>query len=270
MTGWVDCGVNLTNGAFRERVPEILNASISAGVDRWVLIGTSLEETRAAIKLAEQYPGCIVTAGIHPHDASNAPDDFAEQLRKLASHPAVRAIGECGLDFNRNYSAQDDQIKVFLAQLQLAAELELPVYLHERDALDTQTELLGEFKGRIPRMLAHCFTGGNEALAKYNALECHIGVTGWVCDERRGGDLQQAVPEIPTDKLVIETDAPFLMPRTIRPRPKSRHNIPAHIPHIAEVLAELRNESIDALRQQTTENALNFFGDWPAAVRQVR
>ncbi|PHR66266.1 TatD family hydrolase [Pseudidiomarina marina] len=255
---WFDSGVNLTNGKLFRDVDAVLERAAAAGVEKLLVIGTNLQESADAVALCNRYPDRLVaTVGIHPHDAADAAPDFVAQLKDLAKHPSVVAIGECGLDFNRNYSPQATQLKVFEAQLALAAELQLPVYLHERDAHQQQCDLLARYQRNIPRMLAHCFTGGKKELARYLDLGCYIGITGWLCDERRGLELQQAVLDIPADRLLLETDAPFLVPRTIRPRPAQ--NEPCFLPEIGKFLAQLRQQEVREIAAQTWQNSLRFF-----------
>ncbi|HET8817269.1 MAG TPA: TatD family hydrolase [Pseudidiomarina sp.] len=255
---WFDSGVNLTNGKLVHQVESYLEAAHAAGVEQLVVIGTDVEHSREALKLCDRFPDqLIATVGVHPHDAAAVSPDFISQLRELAEHPAARAVGECGLDFNRNYSPRDVQTKVFRDQLALAADLNLPVYLHERDALGEQIELLTEFHQQIPRFLTHCFTGDEKALASYLKLGCYIGITGWVCDERRGRDLQHSVLQIPADKILIETDAPFLLPRTLRPKPA--YNASEYLPHIGEFVAQLRQQEVSEFAAQTWRNSQIFF-----------
>jgi TatD DNase family protein len=255
---WFDSGVNLTNGKLFRDVEGVLRRAREAGVEKMLVIGTNLAESRDAIRLCEQYPDQLVASvGIHPHDADAAADDFIEQLATLAQHPSVVAIGECGLDFNRNYSPQPKQRDVFEAQLQLAAHLKLPVYLHERDAHREQCELLARYQSAIPKMLTHCFTGGKKELAPYLELGCYIGITGWLCDERRGTELQEAVLDIPLNRLLLETDAPFLAPRHVRPRIKQ--NEPCYLPAIGEFLAQLRQQEVSQIAAQTWQNSVSFF-----------
>lgn len=255
---WFDGGVNLTNQRFAEQLDQIIAAAVCANVAQMVVIGTNLEHSAAALQLCQRYPQQLMaTVGIHPHDAEAAPADFLAQLRDLSQHPSVCAIGECGLDFNRNFSSPEAQLRVFEAQLQLAVERQLPVYLHERDALVAQINLLQRYAADIPKLFTHCFTGGPEQLAHYQQLDCYIGVTGWVCDERRGEALQQAIPLIAADRLILETDAPYLVPRNIRPRPRS--NLPSYLPAIAEQVAQLRQQPIDQLAQQVWHNSTTLF-----------
>jgi len=255
---WFDCGVNLTNGKLYRDVDAVLERAADAGVEKILVIGTNVQESADAVALCDRYPEqLLATVGVHPHDAADAAPDFITQLKELAKHPSVVAIGECGLDFNRNYSPQATQLEVFEAQLALAAELQLPVYLHERDAHQQQCDLLTRYQSEIPRMLAHCFTGGKKELARYLDLGCYIGITGWLCDERRGLELQQAVLDIPADRLLLETDAPFLLPRTIRPRPAQ--NEPCYLPEIGKFLAQLRHQEVREIAAQTWQNSLRFF-----------
>lgn len=257
---FIDVGVNLTNKRFADDLEELLQQSFESGVERLVVIGTDIDASRHALALCERFPEMLwATVGVHPHDAKTVTASTLAELRDLAQHPAVRAIGECGLDYNRMFSPRDTQLDVFEQQLQLAAELRLPVYLHERDALEDQLELLSRYRAEIPRLLTHCFTGGTAELARYLELDCYIGITGWLCDERRGKDLQQALPMIPKDRLLLETDAPYLLPRSLRPKPKSSRNEPKYLPHIATVAAQLRDESVNELAAQSWQASMTFF-----------
>lgn len=259
---WTDAGLNMPPPEKLESFRQSLQRAVENEVTGFVLIASDLDEARRAIAFAEQDPRCIVTVGIHPHQAAKAPSDFIAQLKELARHPKVRAIGECGLDYNRNYSPPEIQRRVFAAQVELAVELKLPLYLHERDALQDQLAILKPVRAELVAAFTHCFTGDNEALEAYQALDCYIGITGWLCDERRGQDLAGAVANIDSQRLLVETDAPYLLPRNIRPRPKSRHNEPAYLPYIGERLAELTGHSTTQLQQLTTANAQRLFGDW--------
>jgi len=199
------------------------------------------------------------TAGIHPHDADGVDDDYIEQLTELASHTQVKAIGECGLDFNRNFSAPEQQLNVFNAQIQLAAQLSMPLFLHQRDAFEPWFEALKPQLDNIPAMVSHCFTGTKEQLTQCLAANMYIGITGWLCDERRGQELRDIVKLIPLDKLLIETDAPYLTPRTIRPKPKSSRNEPSYLPYVVEQLAELIAVDPAEIACQTSLNAKKVF-----------
>lgn len=264
---WCDAGVNLTHARLHDQLPAILQRAQQAGVQQLVAIGTDVATSQAAQTLAAngQTAGItlVTTAGVHPHDAAAVSADYLDQLRLLAEQPQVRAIGECGLDFNRNFSPPAQQLKVFREQLELAVELELPVYLHERDAFAEQYALLQRYAPQLPRLLVHCFTGDRMQLEKYLELGCYIGVTGWVCDERRGDALRQAVPMIPDDRILIETDAPFLLPRTLTKAEnngiKPAFNEPAFVAHIGAQVAQLRGQDLLTLQSLSWRNSVEFF-----------
>jgi len=256
----VDIGVNLTAPVFADDLPEVLDRARAAGVRRALVTGTDLDHSRQALALAAAHPGeLFATVGVHPHAAAAVPPDWLTALEQLAADPGVRAIGETGLDFNRDYSPRPDQERVFVAQLELAASLDRPVFLHERDSGGRFFDLLEPFRDRLAGGVLHCFTGGERDLDRALAAGLHIGITGWICDERRGGALQGLVARIPSERLLIETDAPWLLPRTIRPRPKSRRNEPARLPWVLAKLAECRDEDPLTLAEVTTRNACRLF-----------
>jgi TatD DNase family protein len=252
-----DIGANLTHEAFRHDVDEVLARARQAGVERIVVTGTSVEESRRAVELAEA-KGLHATAGVHPHHARECGPQTIAELRKLALHPRVVAIGECGLDFNRNYSPHPDQEKWFIAQLELGVELGKPLFLHSRDAHPRFASIVKSFSVR--KAVAHCFTGEREELRAYLELGLHIGITGWICDERRGRHLLELVREIPAERLLLETDSPYLTPRDLRPQPKARRNEPAFLLHIAKAVAAARGRPLEELAAQTTRNATALFG----------
>jgi TatD DNase family protein len=251
----IDSGVNLTNHQFDDQHYNIVHRAKDAGVRHMLIIGCDIASSKQSLELAikfQQYS----TAGIHPHDAKSATEELENQLTNLASHNHVLAIGECGLDYNRDFSPRDTQRSVFRRQLALAESLNLPVYLHERDAFEDMFAILKEFN---VRGILHCFTGDANALQSYLDLGLYIGITGWVCDERRGKELQKLVPSIPIERLLIETDAPFLIPRTVKPKPKSRKNEPSLLPYVCQTLAQLYQIDEKIIAKQTTENFYQLF-----------
>jgi TatD DNase family protein len=167
------------------------------------------------------------------------------------------AIGECGLDFNRNYSPHPDQEKWFIAQVELALELKKPLFLHSRDAHPRSSEILKSFK--VKTAVAHCFTGEREELHAYLDLGLYIGITGWICDERRGRHLVELVREIPRERLLLETDAPYLTPRDMQPQPKARRNEPAFLPHILKAVAGALGRPAEEVALETARNARQLF-----------
>ncbi len=256
----VDIGLNLTHKSFQSDRDAVVARAQAAGVREMILTGTTGEGSREALALARGYPGVMyATAGVHPHHASEYGPDVEAELRACLESPEVVAVGECGLDFYRNFSPRDVQEEAFRTQLQLAVELQYPVFLHERDAADAFAAILGESIAELPGAVVHCFTGSEAALMRYLELGCLIGITGWVCDERRGLELRELLPKIPLDRLMIETDAPYLLPRDLRPKPKSTRNEPAFLAHVASSIAERLELDLPTLAEATTANARRFF-----------
>ena len=219
--GIVDIGCNLTNKAWRDDLSAVLSRAKSAGVGGLVSIGVSVDLSETGTRIAQTHregPRIVSTAGIHPHNAKSFDARSIDRLRAIAKHPEVVAIGECGLDFDRDFSPRDVQASCFEAQLELAAELRLPAYFHERSASDRFVEILARYRPKLVGGVVHCFTGTERELRRYLDLDLHIGLTGWICDERRGTHLRPIVKSIPASRLMIETDAPYILPRDL---PKS-------------------------------------------------
>ena len=255
-----DIGVNLTSGQFAKDRDEIVARAQAAGVQGMLITGTNLHESQQAQQLAQRYPYCWSTAGVHPHDSSGWAAETAQAIRLLAAMPQVVAIGECGLDFNRNFSTPSEQEYAFSAQLALAAELKMPVFLHCRDAHKRFLTLLDPWLEKLPGAVLHCFTGTVQEASECIERGLFLGITGWVCDERRGENLRKVVPLIPADRLLIETDAPYLLPRDLKPKPLSRRNEPAWLAHILTTVAGLRGEDPHWLGAVTDKNAQRIFG----------
>ena len=255
----VDIGVNLTHRSFQTDRKEVIGRAFAAGVRTLIVTGTSVAGSQEAQRIAREYPGQLfATAGVHPHDSRNCTEDTILELRRLATHREVVAIGECGLDFNRDFSPRPQQEKWFEAQVALAEELQMPLFLHERDAQQRFCEILAGVRNNVPAVL-HCFTGTSEELKAYLDMNLHIGVTGWICDERRGTHLRELVKEIPPDRLMIETDAPFLLPRTMPTKPKDGRNEPAFLPFVLKMVADCLGKSVEGVAETTTKTAKRFF-----------
>ncbi|WP_075183447.1 3'-5' ssDNA/RNA exonuclease TatD [Pantoea sp. 1.19] len=255
-----DIGVNLTSTQFAKDRKQVVRRAKDAGLSGLLITGTSALESQQARSLAEEQAGyCWSTAGVHPHYASEWSADTEATLRRLIARPEVVAIGECGLDFNRNISPPEQQAWAFNAQLKLAAECGAPVFLHCRDAHDRFMALLTPWLEALSGAVLHCFTGTREELEACLAAGLSIGITGWVCDERRGFALRELLPLIPADRLLLETDAPYLLPRDMRPRPPSRRNEPCFLPHIVQQVALWRGEDPHWLAQKTDDNARRLF-----------
>lgn len=260
----IDIGVNLTNKRFDKDRNELIVRAKSKGVTQLLITGTSVNESKQALALCQtnqqQFPNTLfATAGVHPHDADGVNDDYLAELTQLATQPQVKAIGECGLDFNRNFSTPKQQLKVFKEQIQLAKQLSMPLFLHQRDAFQPWFNELSPFIDQVPAMVAHCFTGNKNELLQCLDAGMYIGITGWICDERRGSMLQSIINLIPLDRLLVETDAPYLTPRTIRPKPKSSRNEPSYLPFVIEKIASITALDPNELACQTSINARQVF-----------
>lgn len=261
MESLVDIGANLAHDSFDDDRDAVLRRAAAAGVSRIVVTGSSDDSNEKAARLAQVHPGVLwATAGVHPHHASDYTADSDALIRRLAAAGNIVAVGECGLDYFRNFSPRDAQLSAFRSQLDIAAETGLPVFLHQRDAHDDFVEVLEPMLPKISRAVAHCFTGEHESLREYLAMGLYIGVTGWICDERRGTHLQEIVSVVPDDRIMIETDAPYLLPRTIRPKPPTRRNEPMYLPEVLRVVADARGQSVEHVAAITTRNAERFFG----------
>lgn len=258
--GLIDIGLNLTHKQFASDRAEVIQRAQQAGVVHMVLTGTSVAGSEAACQLAQQYAGLMTaTAGVHPHDAKHWHADSAVRLNALLQQPCVVAVGECGLDFNRDFSPRPQQERAFEQQLELAVQHQLPVFMHERDAAARMLPILRQYRDQLTAGVVHCFTGDTKTLYQYLDLDLHIGVTGWICDERRGQLLQQQVRDIPLQRLMIETDAPFLLPRDLAEPPSTKRNEPAYLKHIAQRVAQLRGESYAELLNGCFQTSCQFF-----------
>ena len=258
---WFDIGVNLGNERFD--VEAVLARSNAAGVSSMMLTGTSVAESQKALELCRQYPPTLYsTAGVHPHYASEFNQQAYAALFALCQAPQVVAVGECGLDFNRNFSTPQQQLHAFEQQLQLACELKLPVFLHERDAFDEQVRLLKKYRAKLVGGVAHCFTGNITQMQTYLELDLYIGITGWVCDLTRGLALREAVKSLPLNRLMLETDAPYLRPKGLANNRKldNGNNEPAYLPYIAEQLAAICEIDIQLIKQHSYANSQALFG----------
>lgn len=259
MNDLVDIGANLSHRSFRSDLDAVLLRAGEAGVRRILVTGTSVDSTRSAIELARRKPGVLfATAGIHPHEASQASEGALLELADLAKAPEVRSMGECGLDFDRDFSPRPAQETAFEAQLEIAAANRLPVFLHERAAHDRFLAILARHRPRLSRAVAHCFTGTERELEAYLALDLHIGITGWICDDRRGAGLRPLVARIPADRLMLETDAPYLSPPAAKA--PGRRNEPAYLTHVLDRVARSAGKPAEQVAVETTRTAERFFG----------
>lgn len=255
----IDIGVNLTNRQFRGDVEQVIEEAKQTNVSRIIVTGSCESSSLAADRLCEQHPGYLYsTAGIHPHDAKQYDQKTSTPtLQSLYPKPHVVAVGECGLDYNRDFSPRDQQRICFAAQLELAVETGLPLFLHERDAHDDFVSMLNEVRSTISKGVVHCFTGSAKEAETYLELDLYLGITGWICDERRGVHLREIVKSVPVERLMVETDAPYLAPRDYRP--KIKRNEPKYLPHILNTVADCRGEDVNELAVQINNTTKSFF-----------
>jgi TatD DNase family protein len=256
----VDIGANLTHDAFRRDLPAVLDRARAAGVRQILVTGTSETGSRQAQALAAARAGTLfATAGVHPHEASHWRPATIYALEEVLGAPGVVAVGETGLDFYRDWSPRGAQERAFEAQLELAADLGRPVFLHERGAHRRFLDLLRRYRDRIPGAVVHCFTGTAEELEAYLALDLHVGITGWVCDEHRGAHLAGLLRRIPPGRLMLETDAPYLLPPKLKGRAKGQRNEPAFLTAVLETVASALGQPPDAVAAATSRTARALF-----------
>ncbi|WP_257387405.1 TatD family hydrolase [Tahibacter caeni] len=257
----VDIGANLTHSSFQHDLAAVLDRAAAHGVTQLVVTGASRDGSPQALALARAHPGRLfATAGVHPHHADEYDADCDGLLRELVAAPEVRAVGETGLDYHRDLSPRPTQQFAFERQLQIALDCGKPLFLHQRDAHDDFMAILRPVRDRLAAVVVHCFTGTREELFDYLDLDCHIGITGWICDERRGTHLREIVGNVPLSRLMIETDSPYLLPRNLKPMPSHRRNEPMFLAHICAEVARDRGEAMATTAAGTTATARAFFG----------
>lgn len=257
----IDIGINLMHKQYADDRDKVLVRGVNAGVKQMVITGSSERSSQEASAYARQFAGTLYsTAGVHPHDAKSCTPKTISLLRDLAKRPEVVAIGECGLDYNRDFSPRPVQDQWFEEQVKLAVELGMPLFLHEREAHARFIEILGKYKDNLPKAVVHCFTGNQFELDRYVRMGLYIGITGWICDDRRGKHLRDLVKRIPMNRLMLETDGPFLAPKDMQPPAKNGRNEPAYLPHILNAVAKAMGKSPEEVAAGTTATAREFFG----------
>ena len=261
----IDIGANLTHDSFDSDREHVIAAAANAGVVQMMITGASEQGSLDAAELALAHPGRLfATAGMHPHHAADYSADVDSVFRQLAALDHVKAVGECGLDYFRDISPRPVQRQAFERQLAIAVDSGLPVFLHQRDAHADFIAILRDYRPRLKAAVVHCFTGSGDEMHHYLDLDCHIGITGWICDERRGHHLKPLMADIPAGRLMVETDAPYLKPRNLRPKVKTHRNEPRWLPWIVGTIAAWRNERPADTARHTTATAREFFNLPPA------
>jgi TatD DNase family protein len=256
----IDIGCNLTHDSFDSDRDQVLDHAREAGIVQMVVTGASAEGSRKALDLARGFPGeLFATAGVHPHHASDFDDETEALICDLVSHHGVVAVGETGLDYFRDISPRPVQCESFERHLDIARAIGSPVFLHMRDAHDDFHTILKSARTDLSDVVVHCFTGERRQLHDYLDLDCHIGITGWICDERRGTQMQSFLADIPEDRLMVESDSPYLKPRNLRPRVKTHRNEPQWLPWTVRTIANSVGKHVEEVAEQTTATARKFF-----------
>ncbi len=259
----IDIGANLSNPIFKDDLADVLQRAQDADIQGIIVTGTSAESSKAALQLAKQQPDYLyATAGVHPHDADTYNANIEEQLISILDKPTIVAVGETGLDFNRNFSTPDNQRQAFEAQIALANSFKKPLFLHERDAFNDFYAILAAHKNDNIQAVVHCFTGNEKALKTYLDLGLYIGITGWISDKKRGAELREIIKYAPLDRLMIETDAPYLTPQQsgLKSQLTQKHrNEPWTLSYTAATLAECLNVETAELIDSTTRTTKAFF-----------
>ncbi|XP_017768186.1 PREDICTED: 3'-5' ssDNA/RNA exonuclease TatD [Nicrophorus vespilloides] len=279
----IDVGANLTNKKYSRDLDSVIQRAKDSGVQKIMVTGTSVKCSKEALRLTRIYPGTLYsTAGIHPHDAKSYTDETWDELVEVAKNPECVAIGECGLDYNRNFSEPDEQRRVFEKQIELACELKKPLFVHEREAHDDLLEILGKFLDKLPPVLIHCFTGTTEHAMNYLDKGFYLGLTGYLCKDKSDTGVRKLLVDnlIPLDRLLVETDAPFMYPNTrasklpvhvkdgLTERSMTflhryctfQRNEPCSLPAIVEMIAAFMNKKPEEVALATAFNALKLFG----------
>ena len=260
MAGFIDIACNFTHDSFKHNLDEVLNNAEHAGVDKFVLLCASMADIDPIKVIQNNTPEkFFISAGIHPHNATEILEINYDALLKKLKSINPNAIGETGLDYFRNISPPDIQKKSFGMHIEIAKELSLPLYLHQRDAHSDFIRIIKENISNFPRFVVHCFTGTQAELDEYLELGAYIGLTGWICDAKRNIDLRKSIKNIPIEKMMIETDSPYLIPKNLIVKPKKNINEPKYLPHIANEICELTGYELEELKLATSNNAIKFF-----------
>jgi TatD DNase family protein len=253
-----DSHCHLDDKTYTSDFGKILERANRAGVTRMMTVGIDEITSRTAVLLAESHDGIFASVGVHPHDAGNCNQSVLKVLLQLAQRPKVCAWGEIGLDFNRMYSPRRDQEKWFGRQLEIAGELDLPMIFHERDSNGRFLEILKRHKQNGWKGVVHCFSGNQIELEQYLNLGLNIGITGIITMKSRGAHLRKLVQLIPADRLLVETDAPYLTPAPEKNH--TRRNEPAFVKSVLLKIAAVRSEDPAKLAQNIWENTCRLYG----------
>lgn len=261
---YIDIGINLTNKQFQNDQQVVIQSALQAGVFQMLLTGTSVTKSEQALQIAKQYPNVLFsTAGIHPHEAKSMDAESIANLKKILIQDEVVAVGECGLDFDRDFSPRNQQESCYEAQLDLACSIQKPLFLHERAAFNRFLPITQNFLPQLPKAVVHCFTGSLEEAKTYLDQGFYLGFTGAITDKKRFSHLEQVIQYVPLNRIMIETDAPFMLPKNILKanlNPKHQHrNEPTYLPYVAKYIALIKNISVERVALETITTTQTFF-----------
>ena len=255
-----DIACNFTSERFDKDLDDVINRAITNKITKFGLICSRLGDLKKLLEIYNQFTkDMYFTIGVHPHHANEINDEYLKRLKEAIKDNNPHAIGETGLDFFRNLSTYEQQMFAFEEQIKIAIKKNKPLFLHQRDSHDDFIKILRKYSSDISKAVVHCFTGTQEQLDDYLELDCYIGVTGWICDEKRNIELRKTIKNIPLERLMIETDCPYLIPKDLPNKPKNNRNEPANLSHIAKVIAILMDVDELKLREQTFHNSRSFF-----------
>jgi len=259
LASFIDIGANLLDNQLLKNFDSIIDKSKKNNIKKIIITSSHINDTIQAKELIAKEPDYLyTTVGFHPHNAKHYEEKYYTQMMKLCHLDYVKAIGECGLDYKRNYSTKDEQIYCFQRHLELATQIDLPMFLHERDAHNDFVNLLRQYIDRIEDVVVHCFTGNKESLKNYLDMGCYIGITGWITDPNRGYHLHDIIKYIPTDRLMIETDSPYLLPFCDDIVNKS-YNEPCNLIFVFEEILKILKKDKEELSSQIYTNTCRFF-----------
>ncbi|MBF0099539.1 MAG: TatD family hydrolase [Desulfobacterales bacterium] len=253
-----DSHCHLDDRAFDQDIEQTLHRAEKADVHRFMIVGISEHSSTKALEIAKCYGNCYSSVGVHPHYAKHCRIETINTLKKLTHHPKVKAWGEIGLDFDRMHSPPSVQEKWFINQLETAIELKLPIIFHERSTKGRLLDLLTQHKHDLGNGVIHCFTGTLEEMQAYVSMGLYIGITAIVTMTKRGENLRRIIPHIPLERLLIETDSPYLLPEALKKQ--TQRNEPAFVRYTLDMLCTLKNLNIDHLSERIWQNTCNAFG----------
>ena len=255
-----DIACNFTSDRFDNDLDEVINQAIVNNITKFGLICSRLSDIDKLLEIYNRYSkDMFFTIGVHPHHANEINEEYLKKLKEVINNNNPHAIGETGLDFFRNLSTYEEQIFAFEEQIKIAIDTNKPLFLHQRDSHDDFIKILRKYSSDINKSVVHCFTGTKEQLNDYLELDCYIGVTGWICDAKRNVELRKTIKNIPLERLMIETDCPYLIPKNLEEKPKNNRNEPIYLNHIANEVATLMKKDINDIREKTYKTSLSFF-----------